>query len=169
MFIALWALLGVIAPLASAIFRLTPRAVEALQWPELATLHVAFAICWTAWMIWAEGYRGFQGSFAPRVAARSWYLARDTSERTLTSVILAPAYAIGLFNARKRTMITAWVVLLMIILLVLAVSALDQPWRGLIDLGVVTGLAYGAGSILWFGVRAARDPDGMSQWLALPD
>lgn len=162
-----WALIGVLALLGNAIARLTPRAVEALTSAELAGLQIAFAVGWTAWMLYAEGYRGFQGSFAPRVAARAMHLGR--SERTWYELLLAPAYAMGLFAARRRTMIVAWVVLLLVITLVILVSQLAQPWRGLVDLGVVAGLAYGAGAVVWFALRAARDPEGMARWLALPD
>jgi len=168
MLIALWAVAGAIAPLASAVIKLTPRTVEALQWPELGVVHIAFAVIWTGWMVYAEGYRGFQGGFAPRVAARAMHLGRDPN-RSLVSVILAPAYAIGLFGARKRTMIVAWTVIVLVVIAVLIVQQMTQPWRGLVDLGVVAGLAYGALSVLWFTVRAARDPEGMSRWLAMPD
>lgn len=168
MFVALWALVGAVAPLASAIFKLTPRAVEALDSPDLGFEHIAFVTGWTLWMLYAEGYRGFQGSFAPRVGARAIHLGMN-KQRPLWHAILAPAFAIGLFGARRRTMVVAWSVIVLVIIAVLIVSQLPQPWRGLIDLGVVAGLAYGAIAVVWFAIHAYRQPDAMRRWLALPD
>lgn len=161
-----WAVLGVLALLINAIVRLTPRAIDALSDPGLTWFHITFAAGWTGWMLYAEGYRGFQGSFAPRVAARAAYLRQPPS---LLAAVLGPAYAMGLFGARRRTMIVAWVIPIMVVALILIVSQMSQPWRGLIDLGVVAGLGYGSIAIALFYVRAMRSPDTMQDFLALPE
>ena len=44
-----------------------------------------------------------------------------------------------------------------IVTLVLLVRLAPQPWRGIIDAGVVLGLGIGSASILYFVVRALRD------------
>jgi F0F1-type ATP synthase membrane subunit a len=41
-----------------------------------------------------------------------------------------------------------------IVVLVLLVRAVPQPWRGIIDLGVVVGLAWGIISIVVFSIQA---------------
>ena len=45
-------------------------------------------------------------------------------------------------------------------LLILAVSRLDQPWRGIIDAGVVVGLAWGL-MTLWIFTARAFGPRGL--------
>jgi hypothetical protein len=45
-------------------------------------------------------------------------------------------------------MTLAWVGTLAIIILVLLVNQLSQPWRGIIDAGVVVGLTWGLASLL---------------------
>ena len=81
-----WGLIGVTLLIGSAIYRLTPRALEAinmglngLQWAAL----IGFAI----FMMIAEGYRGFQKKFSPRTAARVRYL-RD--HPNIVRTLLAP-------------------------------------------------------------------------------
>jgi len=37
---------------------------------------------------------------------------------------------------------------------VMAVRLLPQPWRGIVDCGVVAGLVTGIASVLWFWARA---------------
>jgi hypothetical protein len=45
-------------------------------------------------------------------------------------------------------MIFSWVGTTAIILLVVLVHRLDQPWRGIVDAGVVVGLGWGLISLL---------------------
>ena len=68
--------------------------------------------------------------------------------------LFAPLFAIGYFHATRRTRITAFALSLGIITLVTLVHRLDQPWRGLIDAGVVVGLAWGVVSLVGSIVRA---------------
>ncbi|MBT8037595.1 MAG: hypothetical protein KJO21_08630 [Verrucomicrobiae bacterium] len=147
---ALWGLLGVTALIGSAIYRLTPRAVEALEMGLTAwqwTLLVAFAI----FMLVAEGYRGFQKKFSPRTAARVKFL-RD-HPRPL-HVLLAPFFCMGYFHANRKTQLTAIILTLGIIILVILVRFCEQPWRGIIDFGVVLGLSWGIVSFWIFTFKA---------------
>jgi hypothetical protein len=83
-------------------------------------------------------------------------------------VALAPFFCTGLFHATRRRMIASWLLYAGIIALILAVRALDQPWRGMVDAGVVVGLSWGAVSILIYYVRAlAGHPPAVSP--ELPD
>jgi hypothetical protein len=41
-----------------------------------------------------------------------------------------------------------------ILTLVLLIRQVEQPWRGIIDLGVVLGLGAGTASICWHAARA---------------
>ncbi|MEO0795882.1 MAG: hypothetical protein AAFX93_12000 [Verrucomicrobiota bacterium] len=145
----LWGLGGVFLLVGSAVWRLTPYAVEAIQ-DGLTILQWAITVVWCVFMLVAEGYRGFQKQFSPRVVARSKYLSQNP---VLWHVALAPAFCMGFFHATKKRKIVTWCVFTGIVTLVLIVRQLPQPWRGIIDLGVVLGLAYGLIWILIFAIR----------------
>jgi hypothetical protein len=139
-----WGTLGVLGLLLFAVYRLTPLAMAAYedgltpgQWV------IAAVVC--AFMAYAEGYRGFQTRFSPRTAARIRYL-RDKPDAV--RALFAPLFAMGFFHATRRTRVTAYALSLGIIILVLIVHRLDQPWRGLIDAGVVVGLTWGIISLV---------------------
>lgn len=160
--IVLWAVGGVLALLAQAIARLLPRALE----PILdGSLDVAAALAYVAAIIgmaYSEGYRGFQQRFSPRVAVRALHLADNP---TPLRIVLAPMVAMGLLHASRRRLIGSWSLLLGIVVLIVLVSMLGQPWRGAIDAGVVVGLSWGAIATLVYVIRALRgsppdiDPD----------
>jgi hypothetical protein len=64
----------------------------------------------------------------------------------------------GYFHATRRRQITSWSLTLGIIALVIGVRYLVQPWRGIIDAGVVVGLAWGVVAVGWFAVRGLTAP-----------
>ena len=146
----LWGLIGVSALLGSAIYRLIPRAQEAIEM-GLSIFQWIALIVFALFMMMAEGYRGFQKKFSPRTAARVRYL-RD--HPNLLRGLLAPFFCMGYFHATKKTQITAIVLTLGIILLITLVSFCPQPWRGIIDFGVVLGLSWGLISFLIFTLKA---------------
>ncbi len=143
---AVWGIVGVLALLGSAVYRLAKIGLAAFssdfRWHHWAALVVIVLV-----MAYAEGYRAFQQRFSPRVAARARYLK---SHPRFLHVLLAPLFCMGFFYATKRRKITSFSVTLGIIALVIAVRMLPQPWRGMIDLGVVVGLGWGIVSLLFF-------------------
>ena len=152
---AAWGALGVSALLLFAIYRLAPMAVAAYalgltrrQWWLTAAV--------VLFMAYAEGYRGFQNRFSPRAAARVRYL-RDHPQPVRS--LLAPLFAMGFFHANRRTRITAFSLSFGIVILVILVHRLNQPWRGIIDAGVVVGLGWGVLSLAWFVFRAMTRPN----------
>jgi hypothetical protein len=147
---AVWGLLGVLLLLTSATYRLAPLAIEAFSY-ELSLLHWVSLVVVVFGMAYAEGYRGFQQGFSPRVAARAKYLKEHP--RPL-HVVLAPFFCMGYFHATRRRQITSISLTLGIIILVLLVRLIDQPWRGIIDAGVVVGLAWGIITVAVFGLLA---------------
>ncbi len=149
--IALWGVLGVLALLSQAIYRLTPIALEPLQKHLLANWQLGIYIAWTLFNAYAEGYRGFQRAFSPRVVSRSLLLGRNP--RAL-HVVLAPLYCMALFHAKRRNLIMSRTLVVAIVLVVLLVHQLAQPWRGIVDAGVVVGLVWGAISIVVMFVGA---------------
>ena len=140
-----WGVFGVLALLAKALIGLTPIAVEALTSGDLAWWHWLIAALWVAFMAYSEGYKGFQKRFSPFVAARALEL-RDRP--SWLRGLLAPAFCMGLFQATRRRLMLSWGILIAVTLLVVVVRLLDQPWRGIVDAGVVVGLGWGAASLL---------------------
>ena len=158
---ALWACVGWSAVLLFAIWRLAAIALEALDF-EWTAWHWAAAVINTLFMAWSEGYRGFQMSFSPRTASRVHYVAYHPSP---LRTALAPLFAVGYFDAGRRTLSIAWLGTVAIVLLILLVHQLPQPWRGIIDMGVVLGLTWGVISFwsclvrLFAGDAVDRSPD----------
>jgi len=148
----LWGVVGVVAVLANALWRLSPLAYRALT-GDLDAWRWLVLVTWLVVAAYAEGYRGFHRQFSPRVIVRAYHLSAQP--RPL-HVALAPLYCMGLIHATRRRLITSWSVTLGIVALVIAVGQLAQPWRGIVDAGVVLGLALGALSILYYLALAAR-------------
>ena len=143
------------ALLLGAILRLTPIALEAYREP-LALGHWGLAGAFTLFMLYSEGYRGFQQRFSPRTAARIRYL-RDRPDAVRS--LLAPLFAMGFFHATRRTKIVAYGLTLGILFLVLVVQRVPQPWRGIVDTGVVLGLSWGVISFAGSTARALTRAD----------
>lgn len=147
---AVWGITGVLLLLTSATYRLAPVALEAISY-ELTWLHWVSLAVIVVGMAYAEGYRGFQQGFSPRVAARARYLQEHP--RPL-HILLAPFFCMGFFHATRRRKITSISLTLGIVMLVVLVRMIDQPWRGIIDAGVVVGLAWGIVTVGVFGLLA---------------
>jgi hypothetical protein len=98
-------------------------------------------------MVWAEGYKGFHLAFAPRVVARANYLANNPRP---VHVLLAPLFCMGYVHATPRRRIMSIALSCMIVCFVLLARMLPQPWRGIVDVGVVAGLVVGVGSIVYY-------------------
>lgn len=141
---AIWGIAGVAAVLVYAAVSLgahTADAVNAgLSLPEWLLL---VANC--VFMAWAEGYRGFQLRFSPRVAARALHVYEQP---TLLRLLFAPLFCTGYFGATARLKRTIWIGTVLIVLAVLLFNRVPQPWRGILDAGVVVGLSWGTVSLL---------------------
>jgi hypothetical protein len=148
----IWGLAGVLAILAQAILKLVPFALE-LRDLDLAGAELAILGLWIAIAVYAEGVRGFHRQFSPRVVARAMHLSRGAST---VDLVLAPLFCMGLIHATRRRLIVSWVLTLAIAAVVMFVRRLSQPWRGIVDAGVVIGLSIGVVSIIYYSVRAVR-------------
>lgn len=145
----LWGLGGVFWIIGSAVFRLTPYVVEAFS-DKLTLFQWLVTIGWSVFMLVGEGYRGFQKQFSPRVVARAKYLSENPKP---LHVLLAPLFCMAFFHATKKRKIVTWCLTTGIIILILIVRQLPQPWRGIVDLGVILGLAYG---LVWIVIFALK-------------
>ncbi len=147
---AVWGVLGIFLFVGSAVVRLTPTAYAAWQY-DWTIVHWVATVASLIFIGVVEGYRGFQKQFSPRGVARAQVVARQP---TLLRVLLAPAFCMGFFDATKKRLIVSWVLTAGIVVLVLIVRQLPQPWRGIVDVGVVFGLTWGLIAMLVFAVMA---------------
>lgn len=157
----IWGVIGFGLLLGSAIFRLSGRIFE-VEYGHLHTMHILFLVGFTLFMLLTEGYGGFHQRLSPRFASRA---KRLLDKPKFFHVLFAPFFCIGYFHATKRRIISSFSLTLMIILLIVLVSHMAQPWRGLLDIGVVSGLLFGIVSLVVtiFNVlilgREAADPE----------
>lgn len=151
---AFWGIAGVSLLLGRAVISLSGMALaafsEPFKWYHWVTLVVVLFF-----MAYSEGYKAFQKGFSPRVAARARYLQQNP--KTL-HVVLAPLFCMGFIHATKRRKITSICVLAGIVVLILLVRLASQPWRGIIDVGVVVGLTWGLISLWYFTFQAFTNP-----------
>jgi hypothetical protein len=73
-----------------------------------------------------------------------------------------------IYATRKRQIISIGLTL-MIICFILIARILPQPWRGIIDAGVVVGLSIGIISITYFIFLAILNPQAIEMTAELPD
>ena len=147
---AIWGIGGLSLLFGSALFRLYPYAEElcgmAFEWFHWVALAASLLF-----MGYAEGYKGFHLKFSPRCAARALYLKNNP---TVVRILFAPFFCMGYFHATRKRKIVSYSLTLMIILLIVFVRKLDQPWRGIVDAGVVLGLGWGLVSVWLFAIKA---------------
>ncbi len=146
----IWGLVGTFGILISAIYRLSFIMVDAFNY-DFFWYHWLVLIITIPLMAHSEGYRGFQLNFSPRVAARTKYLFNHPR---LLHVITAPIFCIGYYhiNPSKQKVIIG--LSSGIIVLIILVHYVSQPWRGIIDVGVVVGLTWGVVSLFIFCIMA---------------
>jgi len=147
---AVWGLAGLSALLVFAVYRLWGVVVAGMEWPW-GWQHIALASVNAVFMAWSEGWRGFQRSFSPRVAARLKWLRDHPST---VRAVFAPLFAMGYFGATRERLIGIYALTGGIVVLIVVVHLLPQPWRAALDIGVVLGLTWGIVSTLVCAWRA---------------
>jgi hypothetical protein len=145
---AIWGVVGVSALLLEALYRLAPLAWEGVV-VQFAPLTAGVALAFGGLMAWLEGYRGFQRKWVPLAIERAFSIERSSR----LEVALAPLKVLGVWRAEAKVRRRAWMMVVGIWSLVLLVRQLPQPWRGVVDSGVVVGLFWGTVA-LW--VRLLR-------------
>lgn len=152
--------------LGRAAARLSVFAMEPLRAHSLTAVQATIYAAWAVVGLYFEGYRAFQKRFCPRVVARALYLG---DHRRPIHVALAPLFCMGFFHANHRTKALAWGTTTIIVCFILVLRHVPQPWRGIVDGGVVPPLAWGAAALLVLFVRglsgveigSAELPDGV--------
>ncbi len=161
---AVWGIGGVILLLGYSIARLSVITLDAFHY-EFSWYHWLALGLNVGWMAYSEGYYGFQCGFAPRVAARAKYLAAHPSP---LCALLAPVFCMGYFSIHRPRQIFIFVLTAMIVVFVLVLPYLAQPWRGIVDAGVVVGLLWGLITIVVFAFQAFMS-DNFSYSPEVPD
>ncbi|MBT6579907.1 MAG: hypothetical protein HOO01_06510 [Cellvibrionales bacterium] len=134
-----WGIIGFYSLVTFAMVRLSVYTVEAFAQP-FTLLQWFVLVVSLVFMAYSEGYKGFQKSYSPRFAARVHYLS---SQANGLQLLLAPLFCMGFFNAPKRRIISSVLLSSMIVTFVLLFKLVPQPWRGILDAGVVLGLIWG--------------------------
>ena len=150
---ATWGIIGLLLLLGFACWRLSAYTIESFSMP-LNYMHWIVFVAFTLLMAHGEGYKGFQKKFSPRFAARCKYLLHNT---TLLQLILAPLFCMAYFHAPKKRVIATFALTIMIIIFILSFRLIPQPWKGLLDFGVVLGLIWGIVSTLIYCFKAFTD------------
>lgn len=164
-----WGVLGVMALLSSGVWRVFPHALEPVITPGGLNLFqgVLYVAC-ILFNAWTEGYKAFQKMIAPRVLVRAQWLT-DHPDRV--HPLLIPVFVGGFFAMQKRALIVRYVFLVLIIGVIVGMKFMPQPWRGIIDAGVVVGLGWGVVAMgvgliqLFRGVVPDADPQLPEHWV----
>lgn len=163
-----WGVLGVLAYLSYGVAKVVPIVLDGLgaieepwQWALLAANLLFFA--------YVEGYKGFQLGFSPRVVSRAWVVSEETDSAPLWHKVLAPAFCIGYFHGTQKRVITSWAVTTVIFVVVIGVKQLANPYRAIIDAGVIIGLVWGILSIIVLYALSLQSEQPPEYDPALPD
>lgn len=147
---AIWGVFGVVIMLAVGIVHLSPKAWEAFDHPFFWYHWLSLAV-FLLFMSVAKGYMGFQRGFSPRVAARARWL-RD--HPAFVRVILAPLFCMCYFRATRKRMIVSYGLTGAIVFFIVMLRITPQPWKGIVDAGVVLGLSWGLIAMVVFVLKA---------------
>jgi len=166
--VQVWGVAGVIAYLSFGVFKVVPIVLDGLgaiqemwQWGLLAVCLLFFA--------YVEGYKGFQLGFSPRVVSRAWVVSEENEELPSWHKILAPAFCIGYFHGTQKRVISSWAVTTVIFAVVIGVKQLENPYRAIIDAGVIVGLVWGILSMVVIFLTALKDEKPPEFDPALPE
>lgn len=151
----IWGIGGILLLLSFAIWRMLPNALTAFEY-EFNGYHWALLIGNTLIMAYYEGYKGFQKAFSPRAAARARYLYTQGKPAHL---LAAPFFCMAYFAAPRSRKIATWVLTISIVVLVLIFQRLPQPFRGILDVGVILGLGWGIFATVLSSARAFSNTD----------
>jgi hypothetical protein len=156
--VQLWAVLGVATYLSWGLRKVHPIVRDGLGSMNTRS-HWVFFLATLSFFAYYEGYKGFQKGLCPRVVSRAWIVSqRSVSGLPTWHKVIAPAFCIGYFHATKKRMITSWAITGTIFVVVIFVRRLPDPWRAMIDAGVMLGLTWGVLSTV--GIYAMSLIDG---------
>jgi len=146
-----WGVIGCMLLISTGVYRVLPHAIEPV-WPTytLRVWELALYVGFIVFQAWTEGYKGFQQGVVPRILARAQWL---TDHPRRVHPLVAPFFVTGLFGMTRRALIVRYVFIFVIVGVIVAMKFVPQPWRGIVDAGVVVGLMWG---VVAMGVGLAR-------------
>ncbi|MFL2859727.1 MAG: hypothetical protein ACJ0BW_03170 [Pontiellaceae bacterium] len=109
--------------------------INDLNWYELTSLIIIVIL-----LTYSEGYKGFQKSFSPRTARR---LNSIMLKPTIFRVIFSPLISMGFIESSRKLKYISYGITIMIITFIILIENLSNPWRAIIDFGVLIGLGWG--------------------------
>ncbi|MET0389336.1 MAG: hypothetical protein ABW321_25405 [Polyangiales bacterium] len=141
-----WAVGALAVLFLEAIVRLGGRGLTTLA-SGLSALEAAAMTALTLLFAYGEGYRALHRHFVPNVLAR---LARlpPPGQLSFTRWLLAPFYALGLAHVDGPSLRRGWASVAAIVLAIVVVRALPEPWRGIVDASVAVALSIGLLSLV---------------------
>jgi len=160
---SLWAIVGFSLLILFAITRLGAISLDSLNY-DFQWFHWLSLLLSVVFMAYSEGYKGFQLKFSPRFAARCQHLRHNP---TTLHLLLAPLFCMGFFHTTRSRKIATFALTFMILCFIQLAHFLPQPWRGILDLGVVTGLVWGLLS-LYYNLIKAFSSAGFDHCAELP-
>ncbi len=147
----LWALTGFITILGYAVYRLAGHFIIAWDTP-FAWYHWVLLIINTLFMAYSEGYKGFQKSYSIKFSNR----LKELMQKPWWTKLLAPLFCMNYFDASKKNLLLAYILTIVIVLLIVIFNYIPQPWRGILDAGVIVGLSWGITATLILALRVIR-------------
>lgn len=145
-----WALIGIALLLGKAVMRLGWRG-----WIVLSDGVTAFqgfvAVLLVGAFLYGEGMLALERRWVPSLLHR---VDRLPDEGNRWNRLGAPLYAMSLIGAPAKTLVRAWAGVGAIVVAVLVVRALPDPWRAMIDLAVAAALAWGLLALVRAVVRS---------------
>ena len=145
----IWGFVGVSLILLHGITCVYPYVVT-LDFSKMFWYHYLSLIISIIFLGYAEGYKGFQLSFSPRVAQRLKLVFKNPS---FVNVVLSPLFCMGFFGISKKRMKITYILTITIIFLIIIIERISEPWRGIIDTGVLVGLSWGLLSFWFFCLK----------------
>lgn len=146
-----WGLSFICTILLFAIMRLFVVAMDAFNNFPFFWYHWLTLVVVVVFMAHSEGYRGFQKNFSPRVVARARFLYYHPEP---VLIALAPIFLVGYIHINPKRQRNILLLTLGILILIILIRFLPQPWRGIVDAGVVVGLTWGLVSLVLYGIKS---------------
>ncbi len=145
-----WALIGVAAIFAWAVYRLGGRGIATVR-AGLDPLEWAVLVISTVGFVYTEGVLTFDRRWIPKLVRR----ARGVRTKGPVFQLLAPLYGLSLVDTDPKQLFRGWGGTALIVMAVLIIRAFPSPWRGIVDFAVAAAMAWGLVTIL------RRTPEAM--------
>ena len=149
---AFWGFIGISLILLHGMSCVVPY-VFSMELSNMKWYHIISLFLSIITLGYAEGYKGFQLSFSPRAAKRVNLVSKNPNFK---NVVFSPLFCMGFFGISKQRMIITYLLTLSIIFLIIIIEKMSDPWRGIIDAGVLVGLSWGLLSFWFFSFKSLK-------------